>query len=67
MGQPDAGNSASSCTEFIGAGGERREVKHLSTSRNRNQLEIPSVAASERGIAQTGCSDTTGVVGLSQG
>ena len=30
-------------------------------------IEIPSVAASERGIAQTECSDTVGVVGLSQG
>ena len=29
--------------------------------------EIPSVAASERGIAQTASSDTRGVVGLSQG
>jgi hypothetical protein len=30
-------------------------------------IEIPSVAASERGIAQTVRSNTAGVVGLSQG
>ena len=29
------------------------ELKHLSIPRKRNQTEIPSVAASERGTAQT--------------
>ena len=67
MGQPGAGNAASFRSEFIGAEGERGEVKHLSTPRNRNQVEIPSVAASERGIAQTDPSDRFGVVGLLQG
>ena len=67
MGQPDPGNSGSSCTEYIGAGGERGEVKHLSTPRRRNQVEIPSVAASERGRAQTKLSNKFGVVGLFQG
>ena len=33
--------------------GKLREVKHLSTSRKRNQNEIPQVAASERGRVQT--------------
>ena len=64
MGQPGPGNSGSSHTEFIGVGSERGEVKHLSTCRRRNQIEIPSVAASERGLAQTSPSDRAGVVGL---
>lgn len=33
----------------VGSRGERRELKHLSTSRKRNQVEIPLVAASEPG------------------
>ena len=33
--------------------GEPSEVKHLSRTRKRNQYEIPLVAASENGIAQT--------------
>ena len=65
MGQPGPGNSGSSYTEYIGVGSERGEVKHLSTPRKRNQIEIPSVAASERGRAQTVCSNTGRVVGLS--
>ena len=67
MGQPGAVNPASFRTESIGAEGERGEVKHLSTPWNRNQAEIPSVVASERGRAQTVCSNTGRVVGLSQG
>ena len=67
MGQPGPGNSGSSCTEYIGAGGERGEVKHLSTPRKRNQIEIPQVVASERGRAQTSPSNRSGVVGLPQG
>jgi hypothetical protein len=64
MGQPGSGNSGSSYTQSIGVGGERGEVKHLSTPRKRNQIEIPSVVASERGIAQTSESNFIGVVGL---
>ena len=67
MGKPGAANPASFRTQCIGAEGERGEVKHLSTPRNRNQSEIPSVAASERGRAQTASSNTGRVVGLSQG
>ena len=67
MGQPDPGNSGSSCTEYIGVGSERGEVKHLSTPRKRNQIEIPSVVASERGRAQTDERNYIGVVGLLQG
>ena len=33
--------------------GERCELKHLSSGRKRKQIVIPSVVASERGIAQT--------------
>ena len=29
------------CTEYIGAQSERRELKHLSTCRKRNQLRFP--------------------------
>jgi hypothetical protein len=64
MGQPGSGNSGSSYTQSIGVGGERGEVKHLSTPRKRNQIEIPSVVASERGRAQTNESNFIGVVGL---
>ena len=64
MGQPDPGNSGSFRHEYIVAESERREVKHLSTSRKRNQIEIPLVVASERGRAQTDGSNSIGVVGL---
>ena len=37
MGQPGPGNTGSSHSEYIGMGGERGEVKHLSTPRKRNQ------------------------------
>ena len=67
MGQPGVANTAPFQTEFIGSEGERGEVKHLSTPRNRNQSEIPSVVASERGRAQTAGSNTCRVVGLPQG
>ena len=67
MGQPGTGNAVSSRHEFIVSGSERGEVKHLSTPRNGNQFEIPPVAASERGRAQTESSNRLGVVGLSQG
>ena len=39
------------------------ELKHLSTRRKRKQAVIPQVVASERGIAQTGEQQFTGVVG----
>jgi hypothetical protein len=38
-------------------------LKHLSTPRNRNQIEIPVVVASEPGIAQTVALRCSGVVG----
>ena len=64
MGKPGPGNSGSSGDEFIVAGSERGEVKHLSTPRKRNQIEIPPVAASEKGRAQTKGRNSLGVVGL---
>ena len=41
MGQPAGGNAPASCTEYIGAGGERGEVKHLSTLRKRKKYRFP--------------------------
>jgi acetolactate synthase regulatory subunit len=41
------------CDEFIVAESKPGEVKHLSTRRKINQIEIPLVVASERGAAQT--------------
>jgi len=41
MGKPGAGNTVSSRREYIATGGERGEVKHLSTPRKRNQLRFP--------------------------
>ncbi len=67
MGKPDTANTVSFRAEFIGSKGERGEVKHLSTPRKKNQAEIPSVVASERGRAQTASSNTGRVVGLPQG
>ena len=64
MGQPGPGNSGSSVIEYIGAGGERGEVKHLSTPRKRKQIVIPQVVASERGRAQTDGRNSIGVAGL---
>jgi hypothetical protein len=67
MGQPDTANTVSFRVELIDSEGERGEVKHLSTPRKKNQSEIPSVVASERGRAQTAGSNTDRVVGLPQG
>ena len=49
MGKPGTGDAVSPSVR----GGQPGELKHLSTRRKRNQLEIPQVAASERGAAQT--------------
>ena len=37
MGEPGRGNTLSSMTEYIGHGGERGELKHLSNLRKRKQ------------------------------
>jgi hypothetical protein len=47
MGQPGPGNTGSSHAEYIGMGGERGEVKHLSTPRKRNQFR-DSLSSGER-------------------
>ena len=49
MGKPGTSDVVSPGTEYIGVGGERGEVKHLSTRRKRKQIVIPSVVASESG------------------
>ena len=67
MGKPGIGNTVPSRHESIVSGSKRGEVKHLSTPRKRNQIEIPPVAVSERGVAQTRCRNTPGVVGQFQG
>lgn len=53
MGKPNGINLPLSLTEYIGDRGKPAELKHLSRWRKRNQNEIPLVAASERGKAQT--------------
>ena len=70
MGKPGTSDVVSPGTEYIGVGGERGEVKHLSTRRKRKQIVIPLVLASERGgwlnrfhvIPGRGCA--VGVVGF---
>ena len=49
MGKPGTSDVVSPVTEYVGGGGERGEVKHLSTRRKRKQIVIPLVVASERG------------------
>ncbi len=64
MGQPGTLNRVSSRAEYIGA---QRRTQGSETSQylqEKKSSEIPSVAASERGGAQTGLSDRSGVVGL---
>ena len=41
MGQPAIRNGIVSIPEYIGYGGQPRELKHLSTSRKRNQQRFP--------------------------
>ena len=53
MGQPPTAYPVGPRAEYIGAGSQRGEVKHLSNRRNRNQYEIASVAASEQATAKT--------------
>ena len=47
MGQPGRVYTLSFITEYIGNESERRELKHLSTYRNRNQFR-DSVSSGER-------------------
>ncbi len=52
MGKPTA--SAVSTPEFIGCGGNTRGTETSKYPEERKSTETPLVAASERGIAQTG-------------
>jgi hypothetical protein len=47
MGKPGTSDVVSPVTEYIGGGGERGEVKHLSTRRKRKQIS-DSVSSGER-------------------
>src|SRR5688572_33367503 len=67
MGQPGRGNARSSRAEFIGAAKRTRGSETSQYPLEEKSIEIPSVAASERGTAQTRGSDTPGVVGLPLG
>ena len=67
MGQPGRGNARSSCAESIGVEKRTRGSETSQYPQEEKSIEIPSVAASERGTAQTASSNTRGVVGLSQG
>ena len=67
MGQPDVSNMASSHTEFIGVWRQTRGSETSQYPQEEKSIEIPLVVASERGRAQTICSNTGGVVGLLQG
>ena len=51
--------------ESIGVRGKRSELKHLTYLQEQKEKSIPSVAASERGRAQTG--GNPGVAGLNVG
>jgi hypothetical protein len=62
MGKPGGDNTPSLREES-----QPGELKHLSTRRKRNQIEIPSVAASESGRAQTGSACIPGVEGPMRG
>ena len=67
MGQPGALNRASSRAESIGA---RKRTQGSETSQylqEKKSIEIPPVAASEKGTAQTVPRNRAGVVGLLQG
>ena len=46
MGKPGRGHALSTCAEYIGVGGERGELKHLSTCRKRKKLD--SLSSGER-------------------
>lgn len=53
MGKPDTSKVYHSCLNKIEHEGEPSEPKHPSNLRKRKNNSIPSVAASERGTAQT--------------
>ena len=54
MGKPDRVHAWSPRTEYIGAVEPTRGTETSQYPEERKSIETPSVAASERGIAQTG-------------
>jgi hypothetical protein len=54
MGKPGEGHASSSRTEYIGAWMPTRGTETSQYPEERKSTETPLVAASERGIAQTG-------------
>ena len=60
------GNAQASLSEFIGYGGELSELKHLSSSRNRNQFR-DSLSSGERTGNSPNSSDVGSVQALSLG
>ena len=67
MGQPGCSNVQSLRAEFIGPAEQTRGSETSQYPQDEKSTEIPLVAASESGPAQTVGSNTHGVVGLSQG
>ena len=59
MGKPTAGNAAVPCTEFIGAEEQTEGSEPSQYLEEEKTNVIPSVAASERGRAQTGVASAT--------
>ena len=53
MGQPGQVHTWSSCTEYIGAAKQTRGSETSQYPEEEKSTEIPSVAASEQGLAQT--------------
>jgi hypothetical protein len=67
MGKPDRGNARPPYGEYIAVSEQTRGSETSQYPQEEKSTEIPSVAASERGRAQTVGSDTHGVVGLLRG
>jgi hypothetical protein len=65
MGKPGGGSAPSSRSEYIGARKPTRRTETSKYPQEEKSNEIPQVAASERGRAQTG--PWTGVVGPRRG
>ena len=67
MGQPGIPNRMSSRAEYIGAAKRTQGSETSQYLQEQKSSEIPPVAASEKGRAQTVLRDRNGVVGLLQG
>ena len=62
MGKPGGDYTPSSCTEYIGVWRRTQGTETSKYLQEKKSIEIPSVAASESGLAQT--KTTTVVLGL---